>query len=90
MHKTSVIFCVAPATEDTDIREVETKIKSIKMKGLTWGDCKKDKDIGIGKLNRLKMLAVVENDTSVDEIEERISRMKDLVQSVDIEAMSEI
>ncbi|KAK5580444.1 hypothetical protein RB653_000461 [Dictyostelium firmibasis] len=87
MHKTSVIFLISPATEETNIQDVEKNIKNIKMDGLTWGEFRKEPLTG--KLSRLRALAVVDNKTSVDDLEEKINNM-DLVQSVDIEAMSEI
>ncbi|KAK5584150.1 hypothetical protein RB653_005757 [Dictyostelium firmibasis] len=84
--KISIVFRVSPLDEETDIKEVESKVRSITKEGLLWGDSKIEPVFGDIKL--LKILAVIDSSVSVEDIEQEISDFDDLVQSVTCENMS--
>ncbi|EAL67153.1 elongation factor 1b-related protein [Dictyostelium discoideum AX4] len=78
--KISVVFRVSPWDEETDIKKVEERVRSISKEGLHWGDSKNESVFGDIKV--LKILAVIEPSVSVDEIEQEISDFDDLVQVI--------
>nr|ACO14796.1 Elongation factor 1-delta [Caligus clemensi] len=87
--KTSVLLDVKPWGDTTDMDAMLKACKSIQKEGLVWG-ASKLVPIGYG-IQKLQVMCVVEDDkVSIDELSEQIEGFEDLVQSVDIAAMSKI
>jgi len=87
--KSSVLFDVKPYDTETDMQELETKVRSIELDGLEW-KASKLVEICYG-IKKLCINAVVLDDkVSVDDIQERIQEFEDHVQSVDIAAFNKL
>ncbi|XP_069106296.1 elongation factor 1-delta-like isoform X1 [Argopecten irradians] len=88
--KSSVIMDVKPYDDETDMKEVETLLRSIEMDGLVWGAAKLvPMAYGIQKLQ----IGIVIEDAkvSVDDLTEKILEdYEDQVQSVDIAAFNKL
>ncbi|XP_055534969.1 probable elongation factor 1-beta [Wyeomyia smithii] len=87
--KSSIILDVKPWDDETDMKAMETSVRSIEMDGLLWGAAKLV-PVGYG-INKLQICCVIEDDkVSVDELQEKIQEFEDFVQSVDIAAFNKI
>nr|ABM55537.1 putative elongation factor 1 beta' [Maconellicoccus hirsutus] len=87
--KSSIILDVKPWDDETDMTEMDTKVRSIEMDGLVWG-ASKLVPVGYG-IKKLQIICIVEDDkVSVDELTEKIQEFEDFVQSVDIAAFNKI
>jgi len=88
--KSQVILDVKPWDDETDMKEMERRVRTIEMDGLLWG-VSKFVPIAFG-VKKLQIVCVVEDDkVSTDELTERITdENEDLVQSVDIAAFQKI
>lgn len=87
--KSSIILEVKPWDDETNMKELEEKVRSIAMEGLIWG-AGKLVPVGYG-INKLQICCVIEDDkVSVDELTEKIQENEDHVQSVDIAAFNKI
>ncbi|XP_062563071.1 probable elongation factor 1-beta [Armigeres subalbatus] len=87
--KSSIILDVKPWDDETDMKEMETSVRSIEMDGLLWGAAKLV-PVGYG-IKKLQICCVIEDDkVSVDELQEKIQDFEDFVQSVDIAAFNKI
>jgi len=87
--KSSVILDIKPWDDETDLDEMERKIKTIEIDGLLWGASKKV-PIGYG-ISKLQVVTTVEDEkVSVDDLIEKITEFEDFVQSVDIVAFNKI
>jgi len=87
--KSSILLDVKPWDDETDMKEMENKVRSIEMDGLIWG-ASKLVPVGYG-INKLQILCVIEDDKiSVDLLTETIQEFEDFVQSVDIAAFNKI
>lgn len=87
--KTNIILDVKGWGEETDMDELEKCVREIEMDGLLWGASGLE-DVGFG-IKKLRITCVVEDDkVSVDALEEKITNLEDLVQSVDVAAMNKI
>jgi len=88
--KSQVIMDVKPWDDETDMAEMERRVRSITMDGLLWG-VSKLVPIAFG-VKKLQICCVVEDDkVSTDELSEKITdENEDLVQSVDIAAFQKI
>lgn len=87
--KSSVILDVKPWDDETDMNEMEKKVRSITMEGLLWG-ASKLVPVGYG-IKKLQIMSVIEDDkVSVDVLTEQIQEYEDFVQSVDIAAFNKI
>ncbi|XP_058462511.1 probable elongation factor 1-beta [Malaya genurostris] len=87
--KSSIILDVKPWDDETDMKLMETSVRSIEMDGLLWGAAKLV-PVGYG-INKLQICCVIEDDkVSVDELQEKIQDFEDFVQSVDIAAFNKI
>ena len=85
--KTSVLLDVKPWDDETDMDAMLAAVKSIEMEGLLWG-ANKLVPVGYG-IKKLQVMCVVEDaKVSIDELQEKISDFKNLVQSVDVVAMN--
>ena len=87
--KSQIIFDVKPWDDETDLDEMERKIKGIELNGLQWGATKRV-EVGYGIKKLQVMCNVVDCLVSVDEVEEKIAEFDDLVQSVDIFAFNKL
>uniref|UniRef100_A0A1D1Z5S2 Elongation factor 1-beta n=1 Tax=Anthurium amnicola TaxID=1678845 RepID=A0A1D1Z5S2_9ARAE len=87
--KSSIVLDVKPWDDETDMKEMEAKVRTIAMDGLVWG-ASKLVPVGYG-INKLQIMCVVEDDkVSVDALSEEIQNFEDFVQSVDIAAFNKI
>lgn len=87
--KSSIVLDVKPWDDETDMKEMEVKVRSIQMDGLVWG-ASKLVPVGYG-INKLQIMCVVEDEkVSVDLLVETIQEFEDFVQSVDIAAFNKI
>jgi len=87
--KSSIVLDVKPWDDETDMKEMETKVRSIQMDGLIWG-ASKLVAVGYG-IHKLQIMCVVEDEkVSVDLLVEQIQEFEDFVQSVDIAAFNKI
>ncbi|XP_017867770.1 PREDICTED: probable elongation factor 1-beta [Drosophila arizonae] len=87
--KSSVLLDVKPWDDETDMKEMENKVRTIEMDGLLWG-ASKLVPVGYG-INKLQIMCVIEDDkVSIDLLQEKIEEFEDYVQSVDIAAFNKI
>jgi len=87
--KSNVILDVKPWDDETDMKQLEESVRSIKMDGLLWG-ASKLVPLAYG-IKKLQISSVVEDDkVSIDELTEKIQENEDFVQSVDIAAFNKI
>jgi len=87
--KSMLILDVKPWDDETDVHEMEKRVRAIQADGLVWGTST-FKDVAFG-IKKLQITAVVEDEKiSVDWLEEQITGNEDLVQSMDIAAFNKI
>ncbi|XP_022916681.1 elongation factor 1-beta'-like [Onthophagus taurus] len=87
--KSSIVLDVKPWDDETDMKAMETQVRTIQMDGLVWG-ASKLVPVGYG-INKLQIMCVVEDaKVSVDLLTETIQEFEDFVQSVDIAAFNKI
>lgn len=87
--KSSIVLDVKPWDDETDMKQMEEKVRTITMDGLVWG-ASKLVAVGYG-INKLQIMCVVEDEkVSVDDLVEEIQNFEDYVQSVDIAAFNKI
>lgn len=87
--KSSIVLDVKPWDDETDMKEMEAKVRTIVMDGLVWG-ASKLVPVGFG-INKLQIMCVVEDEkVSVDYLIEEIQNFEQHVQSVDIVAFNKI
>lgn len=87
--KSSIVLDVKPWDDETDMKEMENKVRTIQMDGLVWG-ASKLVPVGYG-IHKLQIMCVVEDEkVSVDLLVEEIQAFEDFVQSVDIAAFNKI
>lgn len=87
--KSSVLLDVKPWDDETDMKEMEDKVRTIVMDGLVWG-ASKLVPLAFG-IKKLSIVTVVEDDkVSIEELSEKIEEFEDFVQSVDIAAFNKI
>eukprot|EP01098_Paradermamoeba_levis_P016776 TRINITY_DN9283_c0_g1_i1.p1 TRINITY_DN9283_c0_g1~~TRINITY_DN9283_c0_g1_i1.p1 ORF type:complete len:233 (-),score=83.74 TRINITY_DN9283_c0_g1_i1:73-720(-) len=87
--KSTIVLDVKPWDDETNLAEMEEKVRGIEREGLTWGKSQLV-EIGYG-IKKLQISAVVVDDlVSVDEVSETICAYEDLVQSVDIAAFNKL
>eukprot|EP01120_Amphizonella_sp_Union-15-10_P013450 TRINITY_DN622_c0_g1_i3.p1 TRINITY_DN622_c0_g1~~TRINITY_DN622_c0_g1_i3.p1 ORF type:complete len:208 (-),score=51.10 TRINITY_DN622_c0_g1_i3:90-713(-) len=87
--KSSIIFDVKPLAKETNLQEMEEKVRAIVMEGLEW-KASKLVDVAFG-IQKLQISCnVIDDLVSTDELEEKITDIEDYVQSVDIIAFNKI
>lgn len=87
--KSSVLLDVKPWDDETDMADMEAKVRSIVMDGLLWGAAKLV-PVGYG-IKKLQIMSVIEDEkVSIDLLQEQIEAFEDVVQSVDIAAFNKI
>lgn len=87
--KSNIILDIKPWDDETDMAEMERRVRLIVSDGLLWGTSKLV-PLAYG-IKKLQISTVVEDDkVSVDWLTETIQEIEDLVQSVDIAAFNKI
>ena len=87
--KSSVVLDVKPWDDETDMKAMETAVRAVKSEGLVWG-ASKLVPLAYG-IKKLQIVAIVEDDkVSIDWLQETISEIEELVQSVDIAAFNKL
>ncbi|GFY78358.1 elongation factor 1-beta [Trichonephila inaurata madagascariensis] len=87
--KSSVVLDVKPWDDETDMGELEKRVRTIECDGLKWG-ASKLVPLAYG-IKKLQIMSVVEDDkVSIDWLQEEIEKFEDHVQSVDIAAFQKI
>jgi len=87
--KSIVTMDVKPWDDETDMKELESAVRSIEKDGLVWGGSKLVA-VGFG-IKKLQINLVVEDEkVSLDELQEEIDGFEDYVQSSDIAAMQKL
>lgn len=87
--KSMVTLDVKPWDDETDMKELENKLRTISMDGLTWG-ASKLVPVGFG-IKKLQVNFVVEDEkVSIDDLQEKIAEDEDHVQSTDVAAMMKL
>merc|ERR1711963_776699 len=87
--KSNIILDVKPWDDETDMKEMEEKVRSITADGLLWGAAKLV-PVGYG-IKKLQISCVVEDaKIGTDFLEEEITSFEDHVQSVDVAAFNKV
>jgi len=87
--KSNVVLDVKPWDDETDMKAMEDKVRTIVKDGLLWG-ASKLVPVGYG-IKKLQIVCVVEDEkVSIDELTENIQEFEDFVQSVDVAAFQKI
>ncbi|OLY80923.1 Elongation factor 1-beta' [Smittium mucronatum] len=87
--KSMLTLDVKPWDDETDLKEMESLVRSIEMEGLKWG-ASQFVPIGYG-IKKLRISAVIIDDlVSTDLIEEKIAEFEDHVQSIDVESFQKL
>jgi len=86
--KSNVILDVKPEDDETDMKDLEAKVRAITKEGLMWAGSQLE-PIAFG-LKKLRIIAIVHDDVvSVDELQEEIEKLPG-VQSTDIHAFNKV
>ncbi|XP_048731505.1 elongation factor 1-delta isoform X2 [Ostrea edulis] len=87
--KSSLVLDVKPWDDETDMAKMDEEVRKITADGLLWGQSKLV-PIGYG-IRKLQIGCVIEDDKiSTDFLEEEITAIEDLVQSMDVAAFNKI
>ncbi|KAG8176902.1 hypothetical protein JTE90_000487 [Oedothorax gibbosus] len=87
--KSSVILDVKPWDDETDMAELEKRVRTVECDGLKWG-VSKLVPLAYG-IKKLQIVCVVEDEkVSIDWLQEEIQNFEDFVQSVDVAAFQKI
>jgi len=87
--KSSILFDVKPLDDETDMAELERRVREIALDGLEWKAGKLE-DVAYG-IQKLVINCHVEDDkVSTDILEEKLMELEDLVQSVDVAAFNKV
>jgi elongation factor 1-delta len=88
--KSSILLDCKPWDDETDMKELENKVRSIEMEGLKWNQNSKLVTVAYG-LKKLQIGCVIVDDlVSTEALEELILEFEDHCQSVDIAAFNKI
>ncbi len=87
--KSCVKLDVKPWDDETDMKAMEAKVRSIEMEGLVWGAFSLV-PVAYG-VKKLVCNCVIEDDkVSTMDLEDKITAFEDLVQSVDIVSFNKL
>ena len=87
--KSSIVLDVKPWDDETNMAELERRVRTVHTDGLLWG-ASKLVPLAYG-IKKLQIGCVVEDDkVGTDFLEEEIQKFEDFVQSVDIAAFNKI
>eukprot|EP01105_Mastigella_eilhardi_P021414 TRINITY_DN5181_c0_g2_i1.p2 TRINITY_DN5181_c0_g2~~TRINITY_DN5181_c0_g2_i1.p2 ORF type:complete len:126 (-),score=58.08 TRINITY_DN5181_c0_g2_i1:22-348(-) len=78
-----VSFEVKPLDDETDMADLEKQVRAIEMPGLLWGDAQL---VPVAfSIKKLQIAAIIDKDlVSTGVLEEAISGLEDVVQSVNV------
>eukprot|EP01105_Mastigella_eilhardi_P021413 TRINITY_DN5181_c0_g1_i1.p1 TRINITY_DN5181_c0_g1~~TRINITY_DN5181_c0_g1_i1.p1 ORF type:complete len:209 (-),score=101.67 TRINITY_DN5181_c0_g1_i1:67-693(-) len=87
--KSRVVFDVKPLDDETDMADLEKQVRAIEMDGLLWGNAQL---VPVAfTVKKLQIVAIIVDDlVSTDVLEETISELEDVVQSVDIVSFNKL
>jgi len=89
IQESNLILDIKPYDDQTDMKEVEEKVRAIVLDGLNWGPSKLV-EIAYG-IKKLQISAVLEDDkVMTEDIEDKIMEFDDLVQSIDVAALTKV
>ncbi|XP_042213094.1 elongation factor 1-beta-like [Homarus americanus] len=87
--RSQILLDVKPWDDETDMKELEKKVRTVTMDGLVWGASKLN-PLAYG-IMKLSILCTVEDaKVSVDDLTEKIQDYEDFVQSVDVAAFNKV
>jgi elongation factor 1-beta len=87
--KSSVVIDVKPWDDETDLKEMERQVRALEIDGLLWG-ASKFVDIGYG-IKKLQISCVIEDEkVGIDLINDSITELEELVQSVDTVSFNKV
>uniref|UniRef100_A0A0N5AJ62 Elongation factor 1-beta n=1 Tax=Syphacia muris TaxID=451379 RepID=A0A0N5AJ62_9BILA len=87
--KSNVIFDVKPWDDSIDLNQMEKQVRAIQTDGLVWGGAKV-LPVAYG-VNKLQICCIIEDEkVSTDWLEEQMTALEDLVQSVDVVAFNKV
>ena len=87
--KSSILLDVKPWDDETDMKALESSVRTIVMEGLVWGQSKLV-PVAYG-VKKLQIGCVIEDEkVSTDILEEQILGFEDYVQSMDIASFNKI
>jgi len=87
--KSAVNFDVKPYDDETDLKLMEEKVRSIQLDGLEW-KASKLVEVAYGIKKLVITAHVVDDVASTEDIEDRIREFEDIVQSVDISQFTKL
>lgn len=87
--KSSVVLDVKPWDDETDLAAMEKAVREITIDGLLWG-ASKLVPIGYG-IKKLQISCVIEDEkVGLDMLNDSITELEDLVQSVDVVSFNKV
>lgn len=87
--KSSIVLDVKPWDDETDLAAMEAGVRAVSLEGMIWG-ASKLVPIGYG-IKKLQISCVVEDDkVGLDMINDAITELEDLVQSVDVVSFNKV
>nr|XP_045584929.1 elongation factor 1-beta'-like [Procambarus clarkii] len=87
--KSQILLDCKPWDDETDMKKMEEKVRTVAMDGLVWGASKLN-PLAFG-IMKLSILCTVEDaKVSVDDLIEKIQEFEDFVQSVDVAAFNKV
>jgi len=89
VEKSVVVLDVKVWSSESDLKELETKIRAIEMEGLEWKGAE-IKPVAFGMNKLVMMCHIVDKLVSVDDLQEKIQEFEDDVQSTDVAAFSKL
>ena len=87
--KSQIVFDIKGWGEETDLEALATKIKSLKIENLNWGEGHQLVPLAFG-VCKLQMSCVILDTVLTDDVIEEIEKFEDDVQSVDIFAFNKL
>lgn len=86
-----IMMEVKPLDDQTKLDDVAARIfKEVKQPGLNWKTEFKKEPVAFGIFKLIIGFSCVDEETSVDEVQEAIEAMDDMVQSVEIASFTKI
>lgn len=87
--KSNVVLDIKPWDDETDVKQMEKKVREITKDGLLWG-ASKFVPVAYG-IKKLQISTVIEDEkVSVEELTEQLEAIEDYVQSVDVAAFNKV
>jgi len=86
--KSALVLDVKPWEDTTDLAKLEEMIRAITMEGLEW-KASKLMPIGYG-IKKLQISCHVQDNVSVEDIQDKIQLFEDFVQSTDVHSFTKL